>query len=425
MDASKAGSKLELKVIPDWFSAVLIVFVCVIFVILGLSKLSSTEVVLLGVIQTIFSLAAGWLITHAYAKKSEFSAVRDVEEAHQKNLRIFALKAAEKVENLSRELGRLAIYLSQELEEDEYESSDAELLAKEERIESAIHLLNTLKSVNDTSLSDWRGVIGDEIDEIRFRADQREETLEKLVDKIQSIQEDEEVKEVNAEASKTLVREINKLRRDLNFVAGGVVGNLWTARRSVPSSGRQAFHGDCPNCGNAVVVKQKGRLGNRKGVICTECSSRLVAEVVGSDSIDLYLRRELQEEFACQACGQPQKIMLDELPGASGSRTCSNCSTINMLTRSVTGLVVRGSSSKGQFLTEEILNRVAKALPEQPWPKGIHGVVAHSLNLDVSLVRKAISQLILSGVCKDQFQGVLCTPGEKLILMRSLGKEME
>jgi hypothetical protein len=40
---------------------------------------------------------------------------------------------------------------------------DEALQAREERIESAIHLIRTLKSVNDTSLSDWEGVIGDEL----------------------------------------------------------------------------------------------------------------------------------------------------------------------------------------------------------------------------------------------------------------------
>ena len=92
------------------------VAVVVIFVVLGTANLSSTETVLLGVVQTFFSLLVGWVITHEYAKRSEANAVRDIEELHQKNLRTYALKAAEKVENLSRELSRLGVYLNQELD---------------------------------------------------------------------------------------------------------------------------------------------------------------------------------------------------------------------------------------------------------------------------------------------------------------------
>lgn len=416
----------EAQLLPGWFPFVLIAVVCVLFVILGLANLSNTEVVLLGVLQTIFSLAAGWLVTHAYAKSSEDRAVRNVEELHQKNLRIFALKAAEKVENLSRELNRLAIYLSQELEEEDYESSVEELLAKEERIESAIHLINTLKSVNDTSLSDWRGVIGDEIDEIRQRADQREETLEKLVDKIHSIQEADEVRGVDVETSKSLFREISKLRRDLNFVAGGVVGNLWTARKATPASNsRQTFHSKCPVCGGGLTVRQRSRVGDKKALKCSSCESRLVSEVNDHGSIDVSLRKSVQESVECQSCGTMNSFQLDELVGANAPMACSACSAINNVARTKGGVVSAVSVKQGRVLDEGLIEDIRRALPQQPWPKGIHASVGNSLGIDPSLVRKAISQLILRGVFMDQFQGVLCTPGEKLLLMRSLGKEIQ
>lgn len=106
-------------------------------------------------------------MSHIYAQTSQKLAVQEVKEFHQANLRTYALKAAEKVNNLSNELNLLSVYLQQELDSADYDSTDEELLAKEERLESAIHIINTLKSVNDTALSDWEGVIGDELDQQR------------------------------------------------------------------------------------------------------------------------------------------------------------------------------------------------------------------------------------------------------------------
>lgn len=65
---------------------------------------------------------------------------------------------------MSNELNRFVLYSEQAIAETEHESPEEALLAREERITSAIHIANTLKSVNDTSLSDWRGVIGEELD---------------------------------------------------------------------------------------------------------------------------------------------------------------------------------------------------------------------------------------------------------------------
>ncbi len=108
-----------------------------------------------------------------YSASQHKAAIEEVQEVHRTNLRTYALKAAEKVTNLSNELSRLSTYLQQELDYTDYRNTEEKLQAKEERLESAIHLLSTLKSVNDTSLSDWQGVIGDEL------AVQREETKER------------------------------------------------------------------------------------------------------------------------------------------------------------------------------------------------------------------------------------------------------
>jgi hypothetical protein len=101
---------------------------------------TQTESLLLTVVLTILSIVGSWIASSFYSERS-----------FNKNLRVFALKASEKVTNLSNELDRLSAFLQQELEADDYHSPNDALLGKNSRIEAAVHIINTLKSVNDGS----------------------------------------------------------------------------------------------------------------------------------------------------------------------------------------------------------------------------------------------------------------------------------
>jgi len=54
-----------------------------------------------------------------------------------------------------------------------------------------------------------------------------------------------------------------------------------------------------------------------------------------------------------------------------------------------------------------MVKAIAAELPEQPWPQGIHKVVAEKLNLPVKDVSRAITDLIRDGVFTDQVNGIL------------------
>lgn len=418
---NQSEGKQAIPQLSIWVPAIAGGLVVIIFLVMAFANLSGRETVLLGVVQTLFSLIAGWAVTHLYAQDSERRAVKGIEEIHQRNLRTYALKAAEKVENVSRELNRLAIYLNQELEEDDYSSESEELSAKEERIQSAIHILNTLKSVNDTSLSDWKGVIGDEIEGIRQRAEQREEALEKIVDRIERLESQDDGGKADVDQNR-LVREIDKLRRDLKFVAGDVAGNLWTAKRT-GSSSRQSIQFTCPDCGAINMVRQRVKEGARKGVTCVTCGQRFVSEIKGGN-VDLQVRRTLNEHVSCATCSASEVVALDELAGASVVFDCAKCSQGQRVTRTKAGLQVVSVGTPALRLTEEIIVRVSESLPPQPWSKGVHDRVAEEAGLPPQLVKKAINQLILRGVFMDQFRGQVCTTEEKLILLRTIGSEL-
>lgn len=414
--------------IPSWLIIVFCAAVVIVFLILAFAKLSNTETVLLGVVQTIFSLISGWAITHTYASSEQERAIREVEDIYQRNIRTYALKAAEKVENLSRELGRLSTYLQEELIEDDYSSVGEELLAKEERLQSAIHLLNTLKSVNDTSLSDWRGVIGDELEEIRQRNEQREETLQKLTEKLDRLNPIaiEQIAGTGV-AVNSLVREVEKIKRDLKFVASDVTSGIWTTRK-IPSE-KTLYKFSCPSCSATLSARIRSRQGSVKAVTCDRCSERLVATVVSMGEVSIHRRETIFEIGDCPACGYQNRCGLDELVGASIEFECKECGTPLRGLRSSNGfeLVISNrvqAVKRRAPLTLELLNAIKEALPPQPWPRGTREKVAVALNLDDKVVQKGIAQLIMRGDFQDQYKGLLCTPEEKLLLINSLGKDL-
>ncbi|MBV9860717.1 MAG: hypothetical protein JO267_01065 [Alphaproteobacteria bacterium] len=58
-------------------------------------------------------------------------------------------------------------------------------------------------------------------------------------------------------------------------------------------------------------------------------------------------------------------------------------------------------------LSEDIIEKVRAQLPPQPWPTGIHKVIATDLRLTGSQVSRSIRELIARGVFVDQVNGVL------------------
>src|SRR4051794_17024159 len=91
---------------------------------------TANESLLLSLFMTLLSVLASWIVSRFYAKAS-----------YEDNLKVFALKAAEKVTNLSTQLDRLSAFLQKAIDEDDFNSPTEELLAKSIRFEDAIHLI--------------------------------------------------------------------------------------------------------------------------------------------------------------------------------------------------------------------------------------------------------------------------------------------
>jgi len=386
--------------------------------IFGQGNLSPKETSLLGIVLTGLSIFASWAVTDMYSESQSKQAIEDVQELHRSNLRTYALKAAEKVTNLSNELNKLSAYLQQELDCDDYRSVEEELHSKEERVESAIHIINTLKSANDTSLSDWQGVIGEELEEQREEIIEREaefrETLERM-EQLVAIQTSE--LQSRQESTQSVRDEVDALRRDLRFMVSAASGIPVPLPRILKDS--KSVRGRCPSCGASIQYRQSPRKTGIKALRCSQCDTALVSRFDESSGYRLSLRLPQNEAVVCPKCTSVTTVALDPVPGFRLRITCEKCGARIRISRSGQSLVVREEPQPpppalpdGGPLTEDIVERVAQELPPQPWPHGTHRSVAEKLGLSVSLVRRATGKLVDDGRFLQQIDGKLYAPVE-------------
>lgn len=413
----KTNPKLESE-IPVWAIFVGLAFIGLMLIVISITELTSKETTLLGTLLTLISVGIGWAISHHYANQDKQKAVQEVRDYEQRNLRMYALKAAEKVTNLSVELNRLSVYLEEELQFTEYADTKEELFAKEERIESAIHILGSLRSINDTSLSDWQGVIGEELDEQRKHDSDKQEVLLELDNRIRAIEQglndSAELLDIGAE--------LNSLRREVRAVSAGVdSGSFRPKSRSV-----RQIQIECPQCLSTLKYKQKEKEGEVKAVQCKTCESNLISEFSEQSGAILRVRENLLESVICPHCTKSHEILLDEWPTASTIFQCPTCQELSKVSRAGLGTNLRvvAIGHQGGKLNPEIIGMVRAALPAQPWPKGIHVTVAEEVGITPSAATKVIQHLIRIGVFMDQVDGVVCTREEKIRLFQAQGDDL-
>lgn len=353
---------------------------------------TGNEAILLSVILTIFSVVASWTASRYYANSS-----------FNRSLKLFALKAAEKVTNLSNELDRLSVFLREELKSD-YDSPPQTLLARNLRIESAIHVINTLKSVNDKSLSDWQGVIGEEISAQREMQEEREESLRELLERLElvSVPSPED----------PLRTEVDSIKKDVQVLAAQITG-MPVARKL--SRGKQSVQKLCPQCGSELRYQQRVRPGGIKAVTCTQCGASLYSEEMDG-SFEIKPRSEVGTQISCPACGKSMVATVDPVPGTAKNLGCESCGAPLRALRTSKGVRIKLLTPEGMtgrpnpILGEELLRRVESRMGPQPWPKGRSREVAEQLGVSHSIVHQATQQLIRRGVFKLQVDGKIYVP---------------
>jgi hypothetical protein len=369
-------------------------------------NLTTKESLLFSLLLTIASVIGSGIITKYYA---DFSA-RD-------NLRFFALKAAEKVTNLSNELNKLAVYLHEELETsaNDYNTLNEALQAKELKIEFAIQMINTLKSVNDKSLSDWQGVIGEEISAKEEEQEESEERLRDVIDKLEHLHSEIQNSPVPDETSSkdSFTDELELIKKEVRGLAAQVSGVPFT--RSVSAKPKkQSVEKACPKCSSLLKYRQRPSSGGLKRVRCPACKVSLVSQF--KDGIFVVEKMEpISEEFNCPICQTGLTVLLDPTSGSTANTSCSKCQASLRVTRAGNRIGVR-AASLGQAaatpLDEALLEKVRKLMPSQPWPKGSGKAVANQLGVPNHVVARAIQELIKRGIYKVQIEGQLYRPVE-------------
>ena len=380
--------------------------------------LTSRENAFLSLILTIFSILATWLVSHFYSEFQRRKAVEEVQDLSQANLLTYARKAAEKVNNLSNELNRLAIYLRQELDDQDYESPEKALRSREERLESAVHIIATLKSVNDTALSDWRGVIGDELEQQQEEQLEREEQLRELITMMETLVQGQQQNFAGGlETTDAIRSELASIKVDFHRVLSQLAGTA-LPKRAPRKPTSHPVEIVCPACAETLRYRQRARDNSIKGVKCPHCDQKLVSLYTQGSGFRLELREMKEEQLTCPKCSGDVIILLDNFRGSTGQTQCRSCGLPVRAHRATEGIRVLGSVpiQKPQGdprLTEEIIQKVREQLPEQPWPTGTHRKIAESLHLPANLVTKAVQKLIRRGECYIQIEGKVYVPRDK------------
>ncbi len=375
---------------------------------------TANEALLLSLFMTVLSVLASWIVSRYYAKTS-----------YEDSLKVFARKAAEKVNNLSNELDRLSAFLEKALDEDEFGSPSEELLAKSIRFEDAIHLITALRSFNDTSLSDWRSIIGDELskqkEEEQREQQKREDRMREIIERIDHI-ENESVQLTDLtekQESERLRTEIALLHAEMRRLASQL-GGVQLGRPK-----RAAFAAACPRCGELVEYTHNVKKVPTKRVECSNCGARLYSQSTGEDSV-LKERKPIPELIQCPNCECESTENVDPLPGTMREFECPGCHNKLRAVRTRKGLNVKISgpevpprtssvpvpitSGKPVDLNESLLENVKALMGPQPWPKGKSSEVRVALGTSKFVIDCAIERLISEGVFKPQYDGVLYAP---------------
>lgn len=392
------------KLTRNLIIAILIVIFGLIAYLLFSSNISNKEAGLVSLLLTILSFVVSYLVSNYFAEESYKKAIDEVKEQHLANLKVYALNAAEKVGNLSNELTRLSIYLQQELEYDE-ENLEMANHSLSERIESTIHIINTLKSVNDTSLSDWRGVIGDELNEQKEEQLERELEIKDLVSRVEDLVRKSNSNNKPIDNSK----EIKEIKQELSLVLNSVSGNVIKSRTSNKPT-KEDVENKCPHCENIISYKQRKNEKSFKPIRCAVCGKKSTARWNAIEGFYLEPEKLVSSNTNCLWCKKEITISYSNVPHTSTICKCENCNGELKVLTNINGFKVDSygnSPFKKNLLTDEILEEIEKLLPVQPWEKGIHKQVAHQLEIPEYVVTNAITKLIEMGKFFPQVNGVV------------------
>lgn len=383
------------------------IVICLVYV--SSAQLDSREAALVSIVLCLLSIIASYLTSQYFSGIGHRQALEEVKAQHTENLKTYAINAAEKVDNLSKELQRLSIFLEDELAK-QFEDTNHGFRSRTERLESAIHMLGILKSVNDTSLNDWRGVIPEELEEKDEQLQEREAELEELINRVEELSK---VGTHDNQRTTYVMDEISDLRRQILYVLRRIDGVRIRPVRFSTKPLKESVNVICSYCGNQITYKQRPMANSYKPILCPLCNSKYTARWYPDRGFVLEPNVAKSENITCLSCGHTFTTDVDTLIQSSKQVACPKCQTIMKATRHIKGIGTKRisgpqpCSNEVTSLDENLLKKIQDALPSQPWPKGIHAKVASDVGVTANLVQEAARKLIQRGIFHPQVDGVL------------------
>jgi hypothetical protein len=364
--------------------------------IAGTKKLSETESVLLAFLLSSSSILVSWLITHIYSEINLEEAIDNATEINKENIKNYAVKAAEKVFNLSNQIKRLSELLNGAIEDSDIANSPKEsVLLLQERISSAIHNLETLRSMNDTFLSDWRGVIGEEIDKQQLI----EKQIEKLGEELDAQKQERDLLKhqlVSLEDLSHIENLLSETEERLTQKFSDLPFKVIT--RSVKSK-KADISIVCPSCFFDIETKFWKRKGARKLISCQKCGQYILVLGINEEEVQVQSIGSCVYNGICPLCKSEIEVEMPDSPGATKSIKCNNCDTSLFISKSVEGFNMKPTKLYKGEIAQKVIDQVRSLLPySRPWPTHIHKQIATQLGYSNGLVSSVIALLISQGL---------------------------
>jgi hypothetical protein len=268
-----------------------------------------------------------------------------------------------------------------------------------------------LKSVNDTSLSDWRGVIPEELEEKNEERYEREAELKELIDRVEELSLMNDVAKKKGETIVT--HKIDELRHQLIDVSRRLDGVRIRSKRASKKPLKEEVNLSCANCHKEITYSQRPMKNSFKPVTCQSCDEKYTARWYADKGFVLEPNVDKDENIVCPACDQEFNIKFPSLVFSMKQLTCPQCNSILKITRNIHDIKTknlsgpRPDSEQVRHLTEETIKKVENAMPPQPWPKGTHREVMQEIGISKYIFDKAIRELIGREVFHPQIDGVI------------------
>lgn len=293
----------------------LIGIIVAILVIAGLSELSSREYLFLSILLTVLAIAASWLGTSLGSRASSEQMKQSLRDEYSENLRTYALKAAEKVQNLSSEIERIIEHVQEPLSNGE----PGDIRLAQQKLKTIALMLETIKSVNNTALSDWRGIIKDELE--------KQEEVQNDIDNIYRKLEELEEIQFDSLAPVQLGEQLSIPGIDLEDIDRDI--EVYASRSPIPvrlpRKRRIETLVTCPMCRRENSTKVNLRGGYKKVVKCQNCGLFFSVSVDPELNIKTEKIESKRESIKCMLCDGEITVAYPIWPGYSFQPQCPSC----------------------------------------------------------------------------------------------------